>query len=110
MLELQENFQRVLRGRCQQVVDSLKLVHGNDFQAAFRNYQPVNRHVACDENFAMTRAAGCGMIGTEVAHDQLKSLRRQIQTNLFVNFTDNSLQEALVAFAATAEKADLPRI
>ena len=110
MLELQENFQRVLRGRCQQVVDSLKLVHGNDFQAAFRNYQPVNRHVACDENFAMTRAAGCGMIGTEVVPDELKSLRWQVEANRFMNFTHNTIQETFVAFAAAAEETDLPRI
>ena len=48
------------------------------------------------------------MVWSDVAPDKLKPFGGYKISNLFVNFTDNAVQKALVTLPATTKKAELP--
>ena len=88
------------RGR-QGVSQMLKFVYCNDLQTSLRDCQGFGRHIARNEKFGMSVA------GIDRAKNEFEPLRREIITDLFLNFPHNTVEKALIAFASTPKKTDL---
>jgi len=85
-----------------------KFVQCDDLQTSLHNCQPLDRHVAREEELdANGGVSRYGVAGTEPAENQFEALRRQIIADLFMNFPLDTVEEALIAFPTTPKKTDL---
>ncbi len=89
---------------CQQVLNVLKFIEGNDFEIALRNRQAIDRNAAGDKDLIVKNAVSYPMIRSNIASNKFKFLRGYIKADLFLNLTHDTVQKAFVTFAAATEK------
>ena len=84
-----------------------KLVHENDFKAAFGYVEFVDRNASHDEEFCTHGTAGHLAIGTNPTYEGLEPFWRQIVAEFFMNFPDDALQEGFASLSMTPKQPNL---